>query len=412
MLMAVLPAGRLEARDGANQGNAAPATWQAASNGAAPAALPRAVDLLASLGDDNYVVRRNAEQALLSRGEAVRSMLLSAVDTHVDPEVRQRSRQLVAALDSIRARQYREALEARLTAFVEGELPQASDEAFPGWKAFRESIGGDRTARELFAQMHRSEPELLSQLAGDPREFSRSLSARLLKITQSLSHPLPYYRTAITPGRAAALFFAATRADVELDTKTASQLYSMASQQTIRPALAESGGDPMFRKVVGRWVALDQKGDRNLAYYKVLLATQHDLKEGREAGLNLLRDDKAAATSYQYLQALLAVARFGTEKDVEVVEPLLKNNTVCQTTTMSVNNVRRTYTTQVRDVALAVLVHLTGQDHRAYGFDRLQKNPRTVFASHTLGFEKDNDKGREEGLAKWQRWKAGRSKQP
>jgi hypothetical protein len=260
--------------------------------------------------------------------------------------------------------------------------------------------------------MHRSEPELLSQLAGDPREFSRSLSARLLKITQSLSHPLPYYRTAITPGRAAALFFAATRADVELDTKTASQLYSMASQQTIRPALAESGGDPMFRKVVGRWVAHDQKGDRNLAYYKVLLATQHDLKEGREAGLNLLRDDKAAATSYQYLQALLAVARFGTEKDVEVVEPLLKNNTVCQTTTMSVNNVRRTYTTQVRDVALAVLVHLTGQDHRAYGFDRLQKNPRTVFASHTLGFEKDNDKGREEGLAKWQRWKAGRSKQP
>jgi hypothetical protein len=374
------------------------------------AATTPAASLIAALGDEAFAVRRGAEVDLLARGEAVRNELAQAAGEHLDPEVRHRSRRLIVALDAIRAQAYRDALEGRLTAFVEDEQAGSKDYDFPGWKAFRTSVGSERQARELFAHMQRNEPELLRLCEGKPAELSKALAARCLAIMQSMSHPLPSFRTPITPGRAAALYFAATQNDLTLDAKAGTQLYSMANQPTVRTALADADESGPLKKVIGNWISLDQPGDRNLGYYKVLLAMQHDMKEGREAGLNMIKDDKAAATSYQYLQALLAVAKYGSEKDIETIEPLLKNTTVCQTSTVSSGGERKTYTTQVRDVALATLVQLTGQEHREYGFDRLQKHPRSLFQTHTLGFEQNDEKSRDEALAKWQRWKAGQEK--
>lgn len=381
-----------------------------AANKPSVASGPPAAALIASLGDESYLARRGAEVDLLARGEAVRNDLAQAATEHLDPEVRHRSRRLLLALDAVRAKAYRDALEGRLATFVEDDHAASKDYDFPGWKAFRTSVGSERHARELFAHMQRNEPELLAKCEGPPEELSKALAARCLAIMQSMSHPLPSFRTPITPGRAAALYFAAANKDITLDAKAATQLYSMANQATIRTALADADESGPLKKVIGNWIALDQPGDRNLGYYKVLLAMQHDMKEGREAGLNMIKDDKAAATSYQYLQALLAVAKYGSEKDIDTIEPLLKNNTVCQTSTVSAGAERKTYTTQVRDVALATLVQLSGQEHREYGFDRLQKHPKSMFQTHTLGFEQNDEKGREEALAKWQRWKAGREK--
>lgn len=362
--------------------------------------------MIAALGDDSYRERRAAEMRLLSLGESARDELVATAKNHGDPEIRRRSRQLLAALDEIRAREYRASLEARLAGFIEDDRAGEVDYEFPGWKAYRKSVGNDRAARELFAQMQREEPELLAKSEGGAKELSQLLTDRVVQIGQSLSHPLPHFRETITPARAAALYFAASNKDLTLDARVGSQLYSMSTQVTVRTALANADQGRHVRKVLGNWIALDQGGERNLAYYKVLVAMQHNLPEGRQAGLNLIKDDKTPGTSYQFMQALMAIARFGTAEDIDAVEPLLTNNTACQTMTMN----RVKYTTQVRDVALVVLVQLTAQDHREYGFDRLQKNARSIFATHTMGFPADNDTARDEAIAKWRRWKAGQKK--
>jgi hypothetical protein len=361
--------------------------------------------LIASLGDDSYRVRRIAESQLLALGESVRDALTQTAANHADIEVRHRSGRVLKALDALRAKAYRESLEARLAEFLDDENAASKDYDFRGWKAYRTAVGSDRAAREMFAQMQREEPDLLSSVESDRKEVSKALVARSMAIGQSLSHPIPSFRTQVTPARAAALYFVAALEGVELDMRAGNQLYSLANQATVRTALADLDNQKVMRKVIGNWVALDQGGDKNTAYYKVILATTHNLPEGRQAGLNLIKKDLGAA-SYQQLQGLMAVARFGKAEDIDAIEPLLKNNTVCQT--MTVNGV--TYTTQVRDAALATLVQLTNQDHREYGFERLQKHPRAVFNTSTMGFPRDDTTARDAAILKWQTWRAKQKK--
>jgi hypothetical protein len=361
--------------------------------------------LIASLGDDSYRIRRIAESQLLALGESVREALTQSAANHADIEVRHRSGRVLKALDALRAKAYRESLEARLAEFLDDENAASKDYDFRGWKAYRTAVGSDRAAREMFAQMQREEPDLLSRVEGDRKEVSKALVDRSMAIGQSLSHPIPSFRTTVTPARAAALYFVAALDGVELDMRAGSQLYSLANQATVRTALADLDNQKVMRKVIGNWVALDQGGDKNTAYYKVILATTHNLPEGRQAGLNLIKKDLGAA-SYQQLQGLMAVARFGKAEDIDAIEPLLKNNTVCQT--MTVNGV--SYTTQVRDAALATLVQLTSQDHREYGFERLQKHPRAVFNTSTMGFPRDDSTARDAAILKWQTWRAKQKK--
>lgn len=368
----------------------------------ASTASPSPATLIAALGDESYFVRHVAEAALLDRGESIRSALSSAAQAHGDLEVRRRSVRLLEALDEVRARKYREALETRLAEFVEDDDAERHDYGFPGWKSYRGIAGGDRQARALFAEMQRSEPELLSLCEGETEPLSRAVAARFLQIAQSMSHPLPQFRTSITPGRAAALYFVAAHKDISLDARAGSQLYSLANQPTVRVALTSVTESGPLKKVMGNWIATDQSGDRNLGYYKVLLATRNGLKEGRQAGLNIISDKDAGVPAHQFLQAVLAIGRFGEKEDIEKIESLLNNNTICQT--MNVNRVQ--YTTQVRDAALVALLHLTGQDHREYGFDRLQKNEQTLFNVTTMGFSRDDEKRRDEAIAKWRRWSA------
>jgi hypothetical protein len=59
---------------------------------------------------------------------------------------------------------------------------------------------------------------------------------------------------------------------------------------------------------------------------------------------------------------------------------------------------------EVRDVALATLVHLSQQDFKEYGFAHLQKNVQTLFNTNSVGFA--TDAARAEALRKWKAWSA------
>jgi hypothetical protein len=55
-------------------------------------------------------------------------------------------------------------------------------------------------------------------------------------------------------------------------------------------------------------------------------------------------------------------------------------------------------------VALAVLVHLTGQDLKEYGYERAAEHPQYGYNLATLTFP--DDAARQKALAKWKAWRA------
>ena len=66
-------------------------------------------------------------------------------------------------------------------------------------------------------------------------------------------------------------------------------------------------------------------------------------------------------------------------------------------------------TTQVRDAALAMLVRLTKQSHKDYGFAISQYNNEHLMSyANFLGFS--GDELRDRALSKWKQWKAVQKK--
>jgi len=58
----------------------------------------------------------------------------------------------------------------------------------------------------------------------------------------------------------------------------------------------------------------------------------------------------------------------------------------------------------VRDIVLAILVHMTGQDPKAYGYNLLAPDPETIYRVYTFGFLEDKE--RDAAFAKWNKWAA------
>src|SRR5207237_7662347 len=126
-----------------------------------------------------------------------------------------------------------------------------------------------------------------------------------------------------------------------------------------------------------------------------------NVKEGMDLALRLL-DQKDFAGG----MAIVAVGRLGTKEHLGLLEPLLTNNTVL----LNVNFNNKPGTTEVRDVALAMMVHLTGQPIKDYGYEffRGTNNDVVYMAPVYLAFA--DPAKRDAAFKKWQEWKAKQSR--
>jgi hypothetical protein len=115
--------------------------------------------------------------------------------------------------------------------------------------------------------------------------------------------------------------------------------------------------------------------------------------------------------------ALLVVGKFGGPADIDRLESLLIDSAVCAQQQLAApaaevakNDQSKAspakseiVETQIRDVALAVMIHITGQKLADFGFTRAQPNPTILFNTASLGFANTDE--REAALAKWQAWR-------
>lgn len=344
---------------------------------AEPESTPeRAARLVQSLGSTEFTVREQAAVALLRLGAEAQTALEQGAQSQ-DAEVAQRCGEILGLVREAEA-------EAQLVAFTK-DRDGSQGTSLPGWKVFRESVGSDEASRELFVMMHRLEPKLLRSLDGNLDEAADLLRGR----TQAL-YRLAYQSTGVSQhlalGQAASLFFVASYPDLNVINETMAQLLTFSFQPSVKQALGE---ESPTKRLISRWV--ESTVDKDGAYYGLRLALQHDMPSGLAPALAIAQQPGVAPAGAlqrpgvepQMLQfGVMGVARFGGKENIAALAPLLGDDAVCY----AQNRNGQLYTTQIRDLALASIVHLSGQKFENFGLPQVESNSQTVFNPTSVGF--------------------------
>ncbi len=343
----------------------------------------RATELVSRLGSPRFDVRAEASKQILDVGlPAIPA--LEAAASNPSLEVRRRAERLLVDLG-------RRLHEQKLTQ-LKADPERTPDDFLPGLKRFRETVGRDAAATGLFLDMCRAEPDLFRMAEAPPREVEQEYDARSADVQFEINVLQSRSRIA---DRVAALLFIAAHPDLKESDIAANVVYSLAHQNEFRQSLTNGPQAPFVKKVTGQWI---RKAGGVNAYQKLSLALSLDIPDGIHPAVEMIKRPAAVGGQAQF--AVLAVARFGGKEHIPLVEKLLADKTLLSTT--APNN-KVTYTCEMRDVALAALLHLTGQDPKGYGFSQLQRNPQWVFSPNTAGFAKAED--REAAISKWAEWR-------
>jgi HEAT repeat protein len=349
----------------------------------------RARELVEQLGSPNYRRREEAANQLVKMGAAIESILREGLEMP-NPEIRSRCRQILPLALSYD-------LERRLQRF----LANQNDEQNPPpacWTKFREMVGDSPAARELFAAMHRLDTQFLIALDRNPGSIQQKMVASCMEVMQMQNYGANF----IVPAeRLALLLFAAIhpklKNNVESQSYLGSALLSMSYRQ---PAKVMMQKDPIIRTLILKFIL---EGGVYAANNGLYLLSNLEMKETAEVARNFLK--RKDVDSYSKSMAVALLGKFGGKEAIPEVLPYLSDKTNLGETRFGNGNPIRT---QMRDVALATLVSLTGQNPADYDFAYLKmfNGGRVVFQVHQnptlMGFS--DEATREAALKKWRDW--------
>ena len=100
--------------------------------------------------------------------------------------------------------------------------------------------------------------------------------------------------------------------------------------------------------------------------------------------------------------AILALTKLGDENDLSLIRSMLDDSGVVASH-HRINNMR--ITTQVRDIALAALIHHSGGAFKDYGMPGVGVHPTNGLTQATVGFPTED--AREKAISKWKKDWAG-----
>jgi hypothetical protein len=353
-----------------------------------PQTMPPIETLIEQLGDSAYVRREEATSRLTEIGIPAKAALSEAA-RHADAEVRHRALRILAVI-------LEADFERRLREFAE-DVDGGRGLTLPGWERFSARLGGDRASRQLFVDIQRSEPELMLAYAERPKQLSQIFEVRSAALQQSLQFQNGSVGQEITLGSITGLLLVASEPDVTISTQAGQLMYSFIHRPSFQTAVAGGAHKESLLNLLGAWIGNDGQRNTSVDYQKVLLAMRFDLKQGLPLGLATAK--QAGAPPYYRLYGMLAVAKLGSRDNLDELESMLTDDTVC--TKRKVQD--KEITIEVRDAALLAMLHLTGQEPKEYGFDQLQANDQYLYNPTSLFV--DDNKTREAAQAKWKAWR-------
>ncbi len=358
------------------------------ANPSAPAdgELKKARQLVQQLGSDGYQEREQATAGLQKMGVRALAAIEQGLQDQ-DLEIRHRCEELhpeILAVD----------LRNRIAGFL-ADKDGKEKHNVPHWERYRKEIGSDNAARQLFTEMLKGEPLTLLLDCGKDSAHETSILEHF-----SLQMQTRMYQPNLRPGLAplsradlAAVLFIGGQAK-NVSQQSGFAVTNMLYQPLTRTALADAATGPAFRKLLVRWMT---NQSNELVIMQTCNVVQNlNLKEGKDFLLSVIKQKKVRGT---YLaQVVLNLVRTGGKEHSGLLEELLTDQTALGQ--VQINRVRGT--TEMRDVALAMLIHLNGQSHKDYGFSFLAQNPNLIWSVHYLGFSTPEE--REKAHKKWQEW--------
>jgi hypothetical protein len=360
----------------------------------------RAEVCVRQLGSPKYRDRERAAAELMQMGRAAKSALIAG-KADPDPEVQTRCQQLLPqalALD----------LRYRVDRYLR-DPDVKLDHDLPLLKLYHDKVGTDANARKLYAEMVTVNGVFLEACEEESGRVTERVQQRTQEMYQQLfgNQVAVGFRGAYRPGvlnpaEVCTLLFAASvpayqpaQPDWAL-----SNLYMQPGFTT--PLKDEKNGTAVRRLFLNY---LDVRMDDNTINQCVWMLCQHQIKEGADVLAKALRDRKADQL-YTRATAMCAVGTLGGKAHAEVFGPFL--NDTAQVQPFFVGRGQRGQV-QVRDVALAMTIHLNGKNPKDYGFELWQVSPGQLIQYHQLGFGSEDERVR--AFKKWES-EAGKSAGP
>jgi hypothetical protein len=126
------------------------------------------------------------------------------------------------------------------------------------------------------------------------------------------------------------------------------------------------------------------------------LALRFDLDDALEPAVEIA--EQALASPEDRQRALLVIGRLGNLDHLSTVSTYLADDDALS----QPRGRDQEPQPRVQDTALAVLVHLTNQDPKEYGLDRLRPDARLLYDPRTVTFA--SLEARTKALRRWQTW--------
>lgn len=358
-----------------------------------PAAAERSSELVRQLGSDSFEDRERAMQELQDLGRVAETALREGAASP-DTEVSRRCQELLALVT-------RSDLEVALDDFLADRNTKHLLK-LPAWPRFSKVVGDSATSRALFVQMCCSEGPLLDLAEKNPKDVAPRFAERCQQLQQTLFQPFGNARGTVSMGEVAALLYIASDARVNVQPASLYQISSFLHQPEPREVLQK---DQVSRKLLLHFIQRHASGP--LVHQCMSWVQSFQLKEAIDWVVEVAQNK--TQQPYVRANAVITVGRMGDRTFIAKIEPLLKET--AQVTQITLNSTRMT--TQLRDVTLAMLIVLSGQDVANYPFPYLKRlqpalrnNPTAFqFSPHYLGFSTDAERA-----AAFKQWEESRAK--
>jgi hypothetical protein len=384
-----------------------------------PEIQTKARQLVQELGSEKFADREAAQEELEAMGRFAFRALLDGANNDPNPEVRHRCSELLPAATALD-------MKARIDTFL-ADVEGRYEHDLPGWNEFRATVRGewsvfgyaiagdrslDRHARRVFAELLGSTENrwVLMAVTRPADEFRRLVAARRQELYDRRNRMVDGVRAGPDLEDMTTLLFAEslTPSAIPVGPRTLSISTLISSSGFTTAARRDDDTARVYRAVAAAW--LGTRLEPREMYYAMTIATNLDLPdEVCRLSVRLLTE-KAATSSYRG-RAAINLVNHGDKRHVPLLEKARADTfatyTVRITTVKDGKSEAAAYEVQVRDMALAVSLLLTGQELDDYGFsDRYANNPSYTNRaySYTRYYFADAA-ARKAAFAKWEKWR-------
>ncbi|RCS48316.1 hypothetical protein DTL42_13405 [Bremerella cremea] len=364
--------------------------------------------LVELLGADEYPTREAAEAEILTRGEEM-VPLVQAARTSPDLEIRIRATNL-----------YQQLLTRLRNDQLKRFLKMDTSVELPGWKRFQQQNGDDEATRKLYVAMLQREWDLLTTMEQQPFLIDYLFFQRSNKLSNVPRFGGQAFE--INEGSAAAMFFVASQADVRITQPSMDQLRYLLAVPQLTGDLQDPHSNKPLLSVFENWLKANIELGRfssEMRYIVLSTCMRENIPSGTLLAQQILADRAKPSSEDGFVQlnmginaeqqmmfAMLALAKLGSQKNIPEIEAFFDDTSAIQ----SQLAIGEEFGTELRDVALLAVLHLSGEDPKEYGFSRLANDPTYLYNIRSIGFLSNEE--RSAAFEKWQQAQKQKQEQP